>query len=141
MQIAKQNEVDLTQWRSVITMMIGQLTEREALDVQAERRGIKLTRMDKHWFGIMIFKRAIRWLHDNGWPSKMLACSIRVGPLVAGKMRFWDIEMLASGDIVYTIPPYVLEPLFEIGDNLNFRQEAIGEEVPAEVMNKLINIP
>jgi len=141
MQIAKQNEVDLTQWRSVITMMIGRLTEREALDIQAERRGIKLTRMDKHWFGLAVFKRAVRMLHDNGWPSKMLACSMRAGPLVAGRMRFWDIQMLAGGDIVFTMPPYVLEPLFEFGDNLNFRQEAIGEEVPAEVMNKPIKIP
>jgi transaldolase len=141
MQIAKEEGVDLSNWRSVITMMIGRLTEREALDVQAERRGIHLTRMDKHWFGLAVFKRAVRMLHDNGWPSKMLACSMRAGPLVAGKPRFWDVEFLAGGDIVYTMPPYVLEPLFEIGDSLTFRPDAIHEGVPVDVMDKMLKIP
>ncbi len=70
----------------------------------------------------------------------MFACSMRVGPLVAGKMRFWDVEKLAGGDIVYTCPPYVLEPLFLIGDELNFRPE-IEEDPPVQVMDKLLKIP
>ncbi len=141
MQEAKANEVDLKSWRSVITMMIGRLTEREALDIQAQRRGITLTRMDKHWFGLAVFKRAVRLLHDYGWPSKMLACSMRVGPYVAGKMHFWDVEYLAGGDIVYTMPPYVLEPLFAIGDELQFHADAIERQVPAHVMDKMLKIP
>ena len=71
----------------------------------------------------------------------MLACSMRAGPLVAGKMRFWDVEKLAGGDIVYTCPPYVLEPLFEFGDDLVFKSESIDEKVPDEVMDKLMKIP
>jgi len=59
---------------------------------------------------------------------------------VAGKMRFWDVQKLAGGDIVYTCPPYVLEPLFEMGDDLLFRPE-IEEEVPTEVMDRLLKIP
>jgi len=79
-------------------------------------------------------------LKENGYASKMLACSMRPGPLVAGKMRFWDIQKLAGGDIIYTCPPYVLEPLFEFGDDLRFERE-IEEEVPAEVLDKLMQIP
>jgi transaldolase len=97
--------------------------------------------MDKHWFGIAIFKRSVRMLHDNGCPSKMLACSLRAGPYVAGKMRFWDIQMIAGGDIVFTMPPYVLDPLFKFGDDLDFRPEAIHEEVPIEIMDRLLRIP
>jgi transaldolase len=121
-------------------MMIGRLTEQKTLDVQAERRNIQLSWQDKHWFGIAVFRRAYRMLTEGGYASKMLACSMRVGPLVAGKMRFWDVEKLAGGDIVYTCPPYVLEPLFEIGDELNFRPE-IDDEIPGQVLDKLLKIP
>lgn len=139
-KIAEQNKVDLSKWRAVITMMIGRLTEQKALEVQAERRNIQLSWLDKHWFGIAVFRRAYRILTEGGYASKMLACSMRVGPLVAGKMRFWDVEKLAGGDIVYTCPPYVLEPLFELVADLNFRPE-IDEAVPDQIMDKLLKIP
>ena len=139
-KIAEQNGVDLSRWRAVITMMIVRLTEQKALDDQAQRRNIQLSWQDKHWFGIAVFRRAYRILTEAGYARKMLACSMRVGPLVAGKMRFWDVQKLAGGDIVYTCPPYVLEPLFELGDDLIFRSE-IEAEVPAQVMDKLSKIP
>ncbi len=103
-------------------------------------KNIKLSWQDKHWLGIAVFRRAYRLLTEGGYASKMLACSMRAGPLVAGKMRFWDVQKIAGGDIVYTCPPYVLEPLFEIGDDLRFDPE-IEEEVPAEVLEKLLKIP
>ena len=140
LRIAEQNKLDLSRWRAVITMMIGRLTEHEVLDLQAERKNIKLSWQDKHWFGIAVFRRAYRMLKEGGYASKMLACSMRAGPLVAGKMRFWDIEKIAGGDIVYTCPPYVLEPLFEIGNDLVFEPE-IEKEVPQDVMDKLLKIP
>jgi transaldolase len=133
--------VDISHWRAVITMMIGRLTESEALTEQAHRQGIELTWQDRHWLGIAIFQRAYRLLKEEGYPSKMLACSMRQGPLVAGKPKFWDVEMLA-GDIVYTCPPYVLEPLFEIGDDLDFAENAIEQvKVPDRVLDKLLQIP
>jgi len=138
--LAQRNGMDLSRWRAVITMMIGRLTENPALDVQAERKHIKLSWADKHWFGLAVFKRAYRLLAEGGYASKMLACSMRAGPLQAGKRRFWDVEKLAGGDIVYTCPPYVLEPLFEIGDDLIFEPQ-IEDEVPKEVMDKLLKIP
>jgi transaldolase len=138
-KMAQENGVDLSRWRAVITMMVGRLTERKALVQQAARRNIKLSWQDKHWFGIVVFRRAHRLLTEGGYPSKMLACSLRPGPDVGGKPRFWDVEKIA-GDIVYTCPPYVLEPLFEIGDDLVFRYE-IEDEVPPEVVDKLMKIP
>lgn len=137
---AKQMKVDLSKWRAVITMMIGRLTEREELEKQAERYEVPLTWQDKHWFGIAVFRRAYRTLQDHGYPSKLLACSLREGPLVAGRQRFWDIEKLSGGEIVFTLPPYVLEPFFLIGDGLEFKQE-IEDPVPSDIMNKLLRIP
>jgi transaldolase len=139
-KIAEKNKVDLGNWRAVITMMIGRLTEHEVLDVQAERKNIKLSWQDKHWFGIAVFRRAYHILTEGGYASKMLACSMRAGPVVAGKMRFWDVQKIAGGDIVYTCPPYVLEPLFDIGEDLVFEPE-IKKKVPQDVMEKLLKIP
>lgn len=133
--------VDLTKWRAVITMMTGRLTERDALTQQAERRGIELTWADRHWFGIAVFQRAYRFIQEGGYPSKMLACSMRQGPLVAGKPRFWDVENLA-GDVVFTCPPYVLEPLLEVGEDLTFEGGGIETiEVPQKVLDKILQIP
>jgi transaldolase len=137
---AKANGVDLGNWRAVITMMIGRLTENPVLDVQAERRGIKLSWQDKHWFGIAVFRQACEMLAEGGFASKMLACSMRDGPLVAGKPRFWDVELIAGREIVYTCPPYVLEPLFAIGDGLPFGPE-IDMPVPDDVLDKMEQIP
>ncbi len=133
--------VDLRRWRAVITMMVGRLTENPALDVQAARKGIQLSWEDKHWFGIAVFQRAYRILRDEAFPSKLLACSLRQGPYVAGRQRFWDVEYLA-GDVVYTCPPYVLGPLFEVCDDLTFESDALDKvQVPPRVMDKLLQIP
>lgn len=140
LKLAEKNKVDLGNWRAVITMMIGRLTEHEVLDMQAERKNIKLSWQDKHWYGIAVFRRAYRILTEGGYASKMLACSMRPGPLVAGKMQYWDLQKIAGGDIVYTCPPYVLEPLFSVGDDMVFRPE-IDEPVPQYVMDKMLQIP
>jgi transaldolase len=139
-KIAEKNGVDMSKWRAVITMMIGRLTENPELDKQAARRGISLSWADKHWLGIYVFRKAFRLLRENALPSKMLACSMRDGPLMAGKYRFWDLEKIA-GDIVYTVPPYVLEPLFLRCEDLQFEEEIYYDDVPAETLFKLSKIP
>lgn len=139
-EIAKENGVEMDNWRAVITMMIGRLTENPVLEQQAQRRGIQLTWADKHWLGIYIFRKAFHLLKDNALPSKMLACSLRYGPRVGGKNHFWDIEKIA-GDIVYTLPPYVLAPLFQECEDLKFDEEILYEDIPYEVIDKMSKIP
>jgi transaldolase len=138
--LAERNKVDMSKWRAVITMMIGRLTENPVLDEQAARRGITLSWSDKHWLGIHVFRKAHRLLHEHAMPSKMLACSMRDGPMVGGKYRFWDVEKIA-GDIVYTMPPYVLEPLFTRCEDLRFSAEIWLEDTPSEVLAKMSKIP
>jgi transaldolase len=138
--IGEKNKVDMSKWRAVITMMIGRLTENPVLDEQAARRGIALSWSDKHWLGIYVFRKAFQLLKENGMPSKMLACSMREGPLVGGKFHFWDVEKIA-GDIVYTMPPYVLDPLFQRCGDLDFQEEILYDDVPEEVLYKLSKIP
>jgi transaldolase len=141
LEIAKKNGVDISRWRAVITLMMGRLSERKNLIEQGLERGITITEADRKWFGIAAFKRCYQLLRDGGYPSKMLLCSVRPGPLVNGKMRFWDIEEFAGGDIVYTLPPYGLEPLFAIGDNMQFRADAMDRPVPQESLDKIMQIP
>lgn len=140
MKIGLENKVDMSKWRAVITMMIGRLTEHPVLDQQAERRGIKLSWSDKHWLGVYIFRKAYKLLEENAMPSKMLACSMRDGPMVNGKYHFWDVEKIA-GNIVYTMPPYVLEPLFQRCSDLTFKEEILLNDVPKEVLSKMSQIP
>ena len=121
-QDRREEQGGLKNWRAVITMMIGRLTEHPVLDMQAERKNIKLSWADKHWWGIAVFREAYRLLTEGAYASKLLACSMRPGPLVAGKTQYWDLQKIAGGDIVYTCPPYVLEPFFQIGDDLEFRR-------------------
>ena len=138
--LGEKNGVDMSKWRAVITMMIGRLTEHPELDKQAARRGLSLSWSDKHWLGIYVFRKAFQLLKENGMPSKMLACSMRDGPLVGGKYKFWDVEKIA-GDIVYTMPPYVLEPLFVRCEDLTFDEEILWDDVHAEVLYKMSKIP
>lgn len=58
---------------------------------------------------------------------------------MAGKSKFWDLEKLA-GEVVFTCPPYVLEPLFEVGDDLTF-EDIETVQVPQRVLDKLLQIP
>ena len=138
--LGEKNKVDMSNWRAVITMMIGRLTEHPVLDQQAARRGMTLSWSDKHWLGIYVFRKAFQLLKDNAMPSKMLACSMRDGPLVGGKFHFWDVEKIA-GDIVYTMPPYVLDPLFTKCEDMTFEEEVLYDDVPEEVLFKMSKIP
>jgi transaldolase len=140
-ELARKNGVDLSRWRAVITHMSGRLTERKEFMAQAEYAGVQITEADRKWLGIAVFKRAYQILRDEGYPSKMLLCSVRPGPLVNGRMRFWDIEEYAGGDIVYTLPPYGLEPMFALDENLEFRPDAIDRPVPWASLEKFLKIP
>jgi len=139
--IGVKNKIDMSGWRAVITHMLGRLIERKQLDEQAEYCGVKLTEADKKWFGAAVFKRACKMIRDGGFPSKMLLCSVRPGPLVAGKLRYWDIQSFAGGDVVFTLPPGALTPLFDMGDDLDFCADAIDEDVPCAALEKVLKTP
>jgi transaldolase len=141
LELAKKNGVDMSRWRAVITHMMGRLTERPELMQQAAYYKIDITDADRKWLGLAVFKRACQLIRDGAYPSKMLLCSVRQGPLVAGKLRFWDIEELAGGDVVFTLPPYGLEPLFAQAEDLVFDPEAIHRPVPKASLDRLLQLP
>lgn len=140
LKLARENGVDLSKWRSVITMMLGRFEEAKEFQRQAEERGIKLDDTLKRWAGIAVFRKAYKLLKERGYESKLLAASMRTGPIIGGKERVWHLEKLAGGDVVLTIFPNVIETFL-----LHYEEEALSpqitEDVPEEVLETLLKIP
>jgi transaldolase len=140
---AKADSVDLTRWRSVITHMESRFGDLGGLRDFAKEQGVELTEGDVRLAELAIFKKAYRLLKERNWPSKMLSCSLRVGPTVDGSVRLWHLEEKAGADIVVTCPPVFIEQLYHFPnpESLVFKKDTILEDIPAAVMEKLLKIP
>lgn len=137
---ARSRGVDLGKWRSVCTMMLGRFEDAKEFRRQATELGVELTESDIRWAGTAVFKKAYRLYKERGYESKMLAASMRPGPVVDGKPRVRHVEELLGGDIVLTVFPNIFEAMI-----FNYEPDEIrghmDEEVPAEVLEKLLKIP
>lgn len=135
--------VDLSRWRSVITHMSARLGNVGDLKVQADLRGISLTPEEILHGEMAVLKRAYRHGKATGHPSKMLQCSMRVTDEgEGGTASSWHISKIAGGDFVYTCPPGYIAQLMQAEDRLpEFEASAIDEDAPAEVIEKLRQLP
>ena len=143
LKIARENNVDLYRWRSVITHMSARYGTLGDLMTQAESRGIELSEVDVRWAELAIFKRGYGILEEKGYPNKMLMCSMRISPPTDdGSVASWHIDKLAGGDVVYTCPPKYITQLMEVEDRMRpFDPEAIHEPPPPKTLDKLLRIP
>jgi transaldolase len=138
---AKAKNIDLSQWRSVITAMSARYGTLGDLQKEATERNIELSEGDVRWAEIAIFKKACRLVKENrDYPGKMLLCSMRMSPQVNGEVRSWHVEKAAGANIVYTCPPPYLEALLEKGNHIEFHTQ-IEDPVPQAVMDKLMKMP
>jgi transaldolase len=140
LEIARQNGVDLSRWRSVITHMTARYGDLGDLRKEGESLGLPLSEADVRWAELAIFKKAYRLLKERGYPSKMLICSMRISPVMDGKKYCWHLEKLAGGNIVITCPPTFIEGVFESLKDTEFRPQ-IEEEIPRSVLDKLLRVP
>ena len=76
---------------------------------------------------------------QRAYPSKLLICSLRLGPQVDGVMRCWHVEETAGGQTIFTLPPPFLTELFTQADHLTFERR-IRNELPVDVMARLRNV-
>ena len=140
---AKENNIDLSSWRSVITHMSARLGNVGDLKSQADARNISLSPEDILHGEIAVMKRAYRLGKEAGHPSKMLQCSMRVvdtGP--NGTASSWHIEKLSGGDFVYTCPPGYIAQLMQVEERMkDFDPQSINEDPPKDVIEKLMRIP
>ena len=65
-ETGQENGIDFSDWRSVITIMIGRFEERPEFAESASSAGIELTEELKRWTGIAIAKKAHKLLTDKG---------------------------------------------------------------------------
>ncbi len=140
---AKANNVDLSKWRSVITHMESRYGDLGGLRDFAKEKGIELTDGDVRMAELAIFKKAYQFLEDNKMPSKMLSCSLRLGPKVNGKTRIWHLEEKTGASIVVTCPPSFIDQVLNLedGDDIIFEPDRIHADIPKDVMDKLMRVP
>ncbi len=140
---ARADGVDLSKWRSVITHMEARYGDLGGLREAGKEKGIELTEGDVRLAELAIFKKAYRLVRDGGYQSKMLSCSLRLGPVVDGKTRIWHLEEKAGADIIVTCPPSLIDEVinFPTADDITFQADRISVDPPKEVMDKLMRIP
>jgi len=140
---AKANGVDLSNWRSVITHMEARYGDLGGLREFGKEAGIELTEGDVRLAELAIFKKACRIIKERNYPSKMLSCSLRVGPTVDGQLRLWHLEEKAGANVVVTCPPSFIDECinFPNAESIKFKPNQIEVDPPQEVMDKLLRIP
>jgi len=143
LETARKNGVDLSKWRSVITHMEGRFGNLGGLKDFAAEKGIELSEGEIRLAELAIFKKAYKYLIDNNLPSKMLSCSLIVGPNVDGQDRVWHLEEKAGASTVVTCPPSFIEKvLFLPGvEKITFEKDRILEDIPKDVLDKLMRVP
>jgi len=137
---ARRQGVDLTGWRSVVTYMSARWESETVFEEQAAREGISLNPVDRRWAGVALFKQAYRIFRQRAYPSKMLICSLRLGPVVDGVTRCWHLEETAGARAVFTMPPSFLTELFTQAENMSF-EPRVRRDIPGDVMACLRRIP
>ncbi len=140
---ARKNNVDLSRWRSVITHMESRYGDLGGLRDAAAEKGIELTEGDVRLAELAIFKKAYRYLEDKGLPSKMLSCSLRLGPTVGGATRIWHLEEKTGAAVVVTCPPSFIDQIINFAGEkeIVFEKDRIHAPTPKAVMDKLMRVP
>jgi transaldolase len=137
---ARAADIDLTGWKSVVTDMCARWENAPEFATQALDSGVALSSEDRRWAGIAIFKQAQRIFRRRAYPSKMLLCSVRMGPVVDGADRCWHLEHTAGADAVFTLPPGFLGEFIQRCSTPSF-DSRIWDELPIEIMAKLRKVP
>ena len=143
LEAARKNGVDLSRWRSVITHMEGRFGNLGGLKEYAKEVGVELSDGEIRLAELAVFKKAYKYLIDHDLPSKMLSCSLIVGPTVDGQDRLWHLEEKAGANTVVTCPPsFIDKVLFLPGvEKITFEKDRILEDIPKALMDKLMRVP
>jgi len=140
---AKRDRLDLSKWRSVITHMLARYGDLGGLREAGKEKGIELSEGDVRQAELAILKKAYRLIKEGGYQSKLLPCSLRVGPTVDGRLRSWHLEEMTGADVVVTVPPFYVEQIinFPQAESIEFVDERIDVAPPDELMGRLMRIP
>ena len=137
---ARASDIDLTGWKSVVTDMSARWENAPDFATQGMESGVELSAEDRRWAGIAIFKQAQRIFRRRAYPSKMLLCSVRMGPVVDGVDRCWHLEHTAGADAVFTLPPAFLTEFIQRCGTPSF-DSRIWDQLPIDVIARLRRVP
>ncbi|MFE0256801.1 transaldolase family protein [Streptomyces sp. NPDC059010] len=140
---ARRRGVAVDRWRAVFTHMIGRFGANSDLRHEAATRGIDLTPGDIRWAEVAILKRIHRRIREHGHPVKPLVSSLEVDdPATLPGTLSMHLEQSAGGAIAYTCKPqFVAEVMRRDNELPAFAPDAIEQEVPAQVLEKLMWLP
>jgi transaldolase len=140
---AKANGVDLSKWRSVITHMEARYGDLGGLREAGAEVGVEISEADVRYAELAIFKKAYKTVKERGYQSKMLSCSLRLGPTIDGVQHLWHLEEKAGADIVVTCPPPFIDEVinFPRASEVQFKPDQISVFPPDDVMEKLLKVP
>jgi transaldolase len=127
-------------WRSVVTHMSARWEDAPEFTTEALESGVELSATDRRWAGIAVFKQAQRIFRRRAYPSKMLMCSVRMGPSIDGVDHCWHLEQTAGADAVFTLPPAFLTEFIQRCRTPSFDTQ-IWDQIPLKVMARLRSVP
>jgi transaldolase len=141
--LAQAEGVSLTNFRSVITHMIGRFGTQGDLKEEAAVRKITLSPSDIRWAEIAILKRTYRLMDEKDNSLKMLLSSLLVDPPRADKTSIsMHLQETAGGNFAYTCKPEFISEVMERQSGFGgFDASAIDRDVPKDVMTKLYQLP
>jgi transaldolase len=137
---ARRRGTDMRNWRSCAVMMLGRYEDAPEFAAEARACGVNLTPALLRWAGIAIFRHAHRLYRERGYPTKLMAASMRIGPVVDGVTRVWHLEKLAGANAVLTVFPNIFEA-FLAGYTGEEIIPQIEEPVPGDVLEQLLRVP
>jgi len=139
------NGVNIENWRSVITYMIGRFGSNTKTDLleEARLRNIELTDLDIRWSELAIFKKAYRHIEHNKLPIKLLLSSLLVdNPSLMDDNLSMHLENTAGANVIYTCKPDFISQILNQQDRWNnFNPKSVEEPIPQSVMEKLLRLP
>ncbi|HTX69647.1 MAG TPA: transaldolase family protein [Thermoleophilia bacterium] len=140
---ARANGVDLSKWRSVITHMEARYGDLGGLREAGAEVGVEISEADVRYAELAIFKKAYKTVKERGYESKMLSCSLRLGPTIDGVQHLWHLEGKAGADIVVTCPPPFIDEVINYprASEIKFDPKQISTFPPDDVMEKLLKVP
>ena len=140
---AKASGVDLSKWRSVISDLMGRYGDLGGLRDFGKEKGIDLSDGDVRTAEIAIMKKAYRLMKESDYPSKLLPCAFRMGPVVDGQLRVWHLEEMTGANVVATCNPAFIDEVLNVpqAESIRLAEGRIDVDPPQKVMDKLLRIP
>ncbi|MCP4165045.1 MAG: transaldolase [Chloroflexi bacterium] len=140
LEVARERGVDLNHWRSCAVMMLGRYEDAPIMQEQASAQGIELSEAELRWAGIAIFRKALKLFKERGYPTSLMAASMRLGPSIDGVTYVWHLEKLAGASAILTVFPNIFEAFLATYASQPLESD-IDEPVPEEVLKRLESIP